>query len=185
MSVTVPTTLDEALAAIAADPSVLVLAGGTDAMVEINAGHGAPGTVVALNRVAELRGWRHDAAAGVVHLAAGLTYTEMLHGELATLASALAEAARTVGSPQIRNAGTIGGNLGTASPAGDGLPALSALDAVVTLASTSGRRDVSIHEYLIGVKRTVRRPDELVIGVTVPCSPAGRASRRSACATRW
>jgi CO/xanthine dehydrogenase FAD-binding subunit len=84
------------------------------------------------------------------------------------LLPALTEAARTVGSPQIRNAGTIGGNLGTASPAGDGLPVLSALDATIELASVRGRRALSIHDYLVGVKRTARAPDELVVAVTVP-----------------
>ena len=168
MTVLVPPTLDDALAHLAADPSLHVLAGGTDLMVEVNMGHRRPAGVLSVGRLAELRGWRHDRDAHTVWLGAGLTYTEMQRPAFATLLPALAEAARTVGSPQIRNAGTIGGNLGTASPAGDGLPALSALDAVVTLASTSGRREVSIHDYLVGVKRTARRPDELVVGVTVP-----------------
>ena len=168
MTVLVPPTLDDALAHLAADPSLHILAGGTDLMVEVNMGHRRPPGVLSIARLPELRGWRHDASAGTVWLGAGLTYTEMQQPAFAALLPALADAARTVGSPQIRNAGTIGGNLGTASPAGDGLPALVALDAVVTLASATGRRDVSIHEYLVGVKRTARRPDELVLGATVP-----------------
>ncbi len=168
MTVLVPATLDDALARLAEDPTLHVLAGGTDLMVEVNMGHRQPPGILAVDRLAELRGWRHDADAATVWLGAGCTYAEMAAPSFAALLPALTEAARTVGSPQIRNVGTIGGNLGTASPAGDGLPVLSALDAVVTLVSTGGRREVSIHDYLVGVKRTARRPDELILGVTVP-----------------
>ena len=168
MSVLVPASLDDALAQLAADPSLHVLAGGTDLMVEVNMGHRRPPGILAVDRLAELRGWRHDEAAGTVRMGAGLTYAQMAGPAFAALVPALTEAARTVGSPQIRNAGTIGGNLGTASPAGDGLPVLSALDATVELASSAGRRTLSIHDYLLGVKRTARRPDELITAVTVP-----------------
>lgn len=169
MTVLVPATLDDALAHLAGDPTLHVLAGGTDLMVEVNMGHRRPDGVLAVDRLAELRGWHHDPVAGTVRMGAGLTYTEMAAPAFAALVPALTEAARTVGSPQIRNAGTIGGNLGTASPAGDGLPVLSALDAVVTLASAAqGHRDVSIHEFLVGVKRTSRRADELIVACTVP-----------------
>ena len=81
---------------------------------------------------------------------------------------ALAQAARTVGSPQIRAAGSLGGNLGTCSPAGDGLPVLSALDAVVHLRSASTERDVSIHDFMVGVKKNLKQPDEVIVAVTVP-----------------
>ena len=87
---------------------------------------------------------------------------------LAGWVPALAQAARTVGSPQIRHAATIGGNLGTCSPAGDGLPVLSALDAQVHLASVAGERTLSFDEFMIGPKRTARQPGELITGVTVP-----------------
>jgi CO/xanthine dehydrogenase FAD-binding subunit len=157
-----------ALDALADDPDALVLAGGTDLMVEVNMGHRSPGNVVAVTRVAELRSWVHDPAAGTVRLGAGVTYAEVLDEPLATLLPALAEAARTVGSPQIRHAATIGGNVGTASPAGDGLPVLAALDAVVHLESAIGARDVPFAEFAVGPKRTVRRPGELITGVTVP-----------------
>jgi CO/xanthine dehydrogenase FAD-binding subunit len=80
----------------------------------------------------------------------------------------LAMAARTVGSPQIRNAASIGGNLATCSPAGDGLPVLSALDAVVELEGPTGRRELPVGEFMTGVKRTARGPDELITTVTVP-----------------
>lgn len=172
MSVQVASTLDEALAMLAARPSALVLAGGTDLMVELNLGHRRTDHVVAVNRVRELRSWRHDpgvdGATGTVHIGAGVTWTEIMDEPLATLVPALAQAARTVGSPQIRHAGTIGGNIGTCSPAGDGLPVLGALDAVVHLASVGGTRDVPFAEFATGPKRTVRRPDELITGVTVP-----------------
>ena len=97
-----------------------------------------------------------------------MTYAELEAPPLAALLPALAQAARTVGSPQIRNAATIGGNLATCSPAGDGLPVLSALDAVVELQGSTGRRELAVGEFMTGVKRTARRPDELITAVTVP-----------------
>jgi CO/xanthine dehydrogenase FAD-binding subunit len=168
MSVLVPTSLDEAVSALAADPAALVLAGGTDAMVEINAGHRRPTTVVAVNRVAELRSWTYDPAAKTVRIGAAVTYSELMEPPLSDLLPALAEASRTVGSPQIRHAGTLGGNLGTCSPAGDGLPVLSALDAVVHVAGPTGERSLSVHEFMVGVKRTALGPAELITAVTVP-----------------
>ena len=174
MSVVVPLSLREAVDAIAAHPGAVVLAGGTDAMVEVNDGHrrighaGGPSVVVAVDRVAELRSWSFDPPTRTVTLGAGVTYTEMLAEPLATMLPALAQAARTVGSPQIRNAGTLGGNLGTCSPAGDALPVLSALDAVVHLRGGDVERSLSVHEFMLGVKRTALRPDELITGVTVP-----------------
>ena len=141
MTVAVPTTLDEAVRLFAAEPSALLLAGGTDAMVEINDGHRRPGgLVIALNRVSDLRTWRHDAERRTLTIGAGVTYSELMQEPIATLAPALADASRTVGSPQIRNAGTLGGNLGTCSPAGDGLPVLSALGAQVRIVSAAGER---------------------------------------------
>ena len=95
---------------------------------------------------------------------------------LATLVPALAQAARTVGSPQIRNAGTLGGNLGTASPAGDALPVLAALDAVVVLADRSGTRRVPFADFVTGPKRNVRRPDEVIVAAESRPHAAGRSS---------
>lgn len=119
-------------------PHATLLAGGTDLMVELNGGHRQVSEVVALARVAELRTWHHDPVAGVLHIGAGVTYAEIADEPIASWVPALAQAARTVGSPQIRHAATIGGNLGTCSPAGDGLPVLAALDATVHLASAAG-----------------------------------------------
>ena len=140
-------------------------------MVEINEGRHritASDTVVAVNRVPELCSWAHDPAARTVRLGAGVTYAALETEPLAGLLPALAQAARTVGSPQIRNAATIGGNLATCSPAGDGLPVLSALDAVVELEGLAGRRELPVGEFMTGVKRTARRRDELITAVTVP-----------------
>jgi CO/xanthine dehydrogenase FAD-binding subunit len=168
MPVLVPTTLDQALSALAADPTSLLISGGTDVMVEINMGHRKPGPVVSLNRVSELRSWTYDPVAATVRIGAAVTYSELLEPPLADLLPALAEASRTVGSPQIRNAGTLGGNLGTCSPAGDGLPVLSALDAVVHLANSRGERSLPIGKFMVGPKRTAREPDEVITAVTVP-----------------
>ena len=168
MAVHLPATVEEALEHLAATPSSTVLAGGTDLMVEVNDGHRRPSGAVVVNRIAELRSWRHDPLAATVTIGAAVTYSEMLVGPLAEMVPALAQAARTVGSPQIRNAGTLGGNLGTCSPAGDGLPVLSALGAVVELASVAGRRRMPVAEFMVGVKRTALAPGELIVSVTLP-----------------
>ena len=169
MPVMHPTTIDEATALLAHHPGAMVLAGGTDAMVEINDGHRRPNaSVVAVNRIAALRSWRHDPAAKTLTVGAGVTYTELMHEPIASLAPALAEASRTVGSPQIRNAGTLGGNLGTSSPAGDGLPVLAALDAKLTLASAAGGRTMAVTDFIVGVKRTAIEPGELITEITLP-----------------
>lgn len=161
-----PRTVDEACAALAANPGAVALAGGTDLMVEVNAGRRHLVDVISLSSVAELRGWhRHDDR---VVVGAMTTYTDLLDPALASLVPALSQAARTVGSPQIRNAGTVGGNVGTASPAGDLLPVLAALDAEVELAGVHGRRSVPLGAYVTGPKRTVRRADELIASVSFP-----------------
>src|SRR5438132_1687201 len=127
-------------------------------MVEINFGRARPPDVVAIDRLDELKSLQRN---GRVRMGALVTYTRMLDEDPGSLA--LREAARTVGSPQIRNAGTIGGNLGTCSPAGDTLPVLAALDATVVLRTKAGERRVRFVDYMSGPKRSVRRPDELVI----------------------
>jgi CO/xanthine dehydrogenase FAD-binding subunit len=171
-TVALPRSLAEALRALEDDPEAAVLAGGTDLMVAVNAGSHRPGSVVSLTRVPELRGWRREG--DEVVLGACLTYADMEHGELAGLVPALAQAARTVGSPQIRAAATIGGNIGTASPAGDTLPVLAALDAVVEVAGASGVRSVPIDELIVGVKETSLRPGEIVTAVRLPVLRGGQ-----------
>ncbi len=165
MSVLLPTTVGEAVAALA-DPAVEVLAGGTDFMVEVNAGRRRLDQVLSIGRIAELRTWSHSAAE--VRLGAAVTYTDLLQPALARHLPALAQAARTVGSPQIRNAGTIGGNLGTASPAGDTLPVLSALEAIVEVAGAGGVRDIPIGAFITGAKRNALLPGELIVAVRIP-----------------
>ncbi len=164
--VVAPTDVEEALSAIAADRELEVLAGGTDFMVEVNFGHRVPRSVLSLHAIDELRGWSRDGDDLV--LGAAVTCATLERAPFAALVPALAQAARTVGSPQIRAAATIGGNLVTASPAGDLLPVLSALDATIACASTHGRRDVSVHEFLLGPKRNALLEGEIVINVRVP-----------------
>jgi CO/xanthine dehydrogenase FAD-binding subunit len=139
-------------------------------MVALNAERERPAALIDLGRVPELRGWRYESDELV--LGAALTYTEAAGGEVASALPALAAASRTVGSPQIRNRGTIGGNLGTASPAGDSLPPLLVEDARIELAGTSGRRTLPLGEFLIGPKRNALAADELVVAIRVRPSRA-------------
>ena len=166
MAVALPTSIDEAVAMLAADPMAHVLAGGTDFMVEVNFGRRRPPAVVALHRVADLKGWMRQG--GRLVLGGGCTWTELLDPEVASMAPVLAQASRTVGSPQIRNAGTIAGNVATASPAGDGLPPLYALDALVTVAGPHGRRTLPLADLIAGPKRTGLEPGELIASIDVP-----------------
>lgn len=168
MPVTVATSLAHALAVLGGDPTASLLAGGTDLMVEVNMGHRRPTAIVALDRVPELRSWEHDPVAGVVRLGGAVRYGEIQEAPLAEWLPALAQAARTVGSPQIRAAATIGGNIATSSPAGDGLPVLAALDAVVHLRSAGAARDVPFNEFMTGPKTNVLERGELIEAVTVP-----------------
>jgi CO/xanthine dehydrogenase FAD-binding subunit len=165
VEVLTPRTLDEALRLKAERPDARPLAGGTDLLVELNFDRARPEAILNLEEVAELRGWSREN--GVLRLGARLTYTEAMAPELAELLPALAEASRTVGSPQIRNRGTLGGNLGTASPAGDSLPPLLVSGAEVEVASVRGERRLALEEFLVGPKRNALAEDELVIAVRV------------------
>src|SRR5581483_10241306 len=159
VDVLTPSTLDEALRLKAEHPDAWPIQGGTDVMVALNFDRARPVTVLNLNEVAELRGFAHDD--GVLRLGSGLTYAEIERGELREALPALAEASRTVGSPQIRNRGTVGGNLGTASPAGDAIPPLVVEGAEVECASVRGTRRVPVADFVTGVKRNALEPDEL------------------------
>jgi CO/xanthine dehydrogenase FAD-binding subunit len=170
VEVLTPRTLDEALRFKAEHPQALPIQGGTDVMVALNFDRTRPGAVLNLNEVSELRGWSREN--GSLRLGAGLTYTEAMTGELAEELPALAEASRTVGSPQIRNRGTIGGNLGTASPAGDALPPLAIEGAEVECASVRGVRRLPLTDFVTGVKRTALASDELITAVHVTPSRA-------------
>lgn len=154
-----PASWDEALAMKAAHPEAVPIAGGTDVMVEINLDHRRPETIMDLTRIGELTEWATED--GLVRVGAGVTYTRIID-ELGDRMPGLAIASRTVGSPQIRNRGTVGGNLGTASPAGDAHPPLLATDAQVELASTAGTRRVPAREFYTGPKRNAARPEELI-----------------------
>ena len=171
MDVLTPRTVTEALELKAAHPEARFIQGGTDVMVELNFAHSRPPAIVNLAELEELRGWSEDGER--LRLGAGLTYTEAMASPLSERLPALAEASRTVGSPQIRNRGTIGGNLGTASPAGDALPPLLVDRAEVEVASVRGVRTLPLDEFLQGVKRTALEPDELITSVRV--APSGGA----------
>jgi CO/xanthine dehydrogenase FAD-binding subunit len=168
MPVFIPSSLAEATHLLSNNPSAHLLTGGTDLMVEVNFNHRHPETVISLRKVPEFQQWNVDNISGLVHIGSSVPYAMMEHGELAQALPALAEAARTVGSPQIRAAGSLGGNLGTCSPAGDSLPVLSALDAVIHLQSETASRSVAFADFMVGPKKTSRLPNEIISGVTIP-----------------
>jgi CO/xanthine dehydrogenase FAD-binding subunit len=141
-------------------------------MVDVNFGRARPEAVLDLTRVRELTEWDRDD--GSLRVGAGVTYTRAI-AELAGELPGLAIASRTVGSPQIRNRGTIGGNLGSSSPAGDALPPLYASHAEVEVASsTAGSRRIPIEEFITGPKRNVLEPDELIAAFHVPAARGGQ-----------
>jgi CO/xanthine dehydrogenase FAD-binding subunit len=165
-----PTSWAEALELRAAHPHALAINGGTDVMVEINFARRRPTALLDLSHVPELARWElveGDDRRPLVRVGAGVTYTRVVD-DLADLVPCLAIASRTIGSPQIRNRGTVGGNLGTASPAGDAHPPLLATHAVVELESVTGVRLVPIDEFFVGPKRSVLGPDELIRAVRIP-----------------
>lgn len=165
MDVLLPHSLEEALAMKADRPEALPLAGGTDVMVELNFGRLRPPAIIDLTRVGELASWRQEN--GHVVLGAGVTYASIVR-EMPAF-TPLVQASRSVGSPQIRNRGTVGGNLGTASPAGDALPVLAAYDADVVLRSRArGERSLPWNAFMTGPKKTALAPDELIIGARWP-----------------
>jgi CO/xanthine dehydrogenase FAD-binding subunit len=165
-----PTTWDEALSAKAEHPQAVPIAGGTDIMVELNFDHRRPAELLDLTKIDELAEWELED--GAVRLGAGVSYTRII-AELGDKLPGLAMASRTVGSPQIRNRGTVGGNLGASSPAGDSHPALLAAEAEVEIHSASGTRMLPVQEFYTGVKRNALRSDELIraIRITPPSGP--------------
>jgi CO/xanthine dehydrogenase FAD-binding subunit len=171
MDVVSPRSLDEALRLKAELPGAVPIEGGTDVMVELNFDRARPPALLNLNEVGELKGWSRED--GTLRLGASLTYDEAMQAPLAEELPALAEASRTVGSPQIRNRGTIGGNLGTASPAGDALPPLLIEGAEVELARVRGVRTMPLTEFLVGPKQNALDEDELIAAVLV--QPSGAA----------
>ena len=160
-----PASLAEAIAAKAEYPGAVPIAGGTDVMVEINFDTRRPEALLDLNRITELASW--EPGGGQVRLGACLTYARLI-AEAGGLLPGLAMAARTIGSPQIRNRGTIGGNLGAASPAGDCHPVLLATGAAVEVCSARGTRLIPAGEFYLGPKRSALAADELITAVLVP-----------------
>jgi len=176
MEFSLPASIEEAAATKAADPGATILAGGTDLMVQINSGHASPSHVIGLREVEELTQFEER------RIGACVTWARLESSRY----RALAQAARTVGSPQIRAMGTIGGNIGTSSPAGDGLPWLTAAGAEIEVFSTArGTRRIPCAEFFIDVKRNALRDDELIIAVELPddvptTQEFGKIGRRSA-----
>jgi CO/xanthine dehydrogenase FAD-binding subunit len=165
IDVLAPRTLEEALQMKRDRPEAVVIAGGTDVMVAVNFDRLRPRAFMDVSRLRELQQWRETDA--TLQLGAGLTYTRIIR-ELPGYVP-LVQASRTVGSPQIRNRATVGGNLGTASPAGDALPVLAAHDAEVVVASANrGERSLPWDRFLTGPKRTALEPDELILGTRWP-----------------
>ena len=159
-----PASWPEALAAKAEHPTAVPIAGGTDVMVEINFDHRRPAYLLDLNRIDALQEWETDAGTGTVRLGASVPYTRIMEA-LRTELPGLALASHTVASPQIRNRGGVGGNLGTASPAGDAHPALLAGGGEVEAESVRGTRLIPIDDFYLGVKRNALQPDELIRAV--------------------
>ncbi len=161
-----PRDLAEAITTRAAHPTWMVLAGGTDLMV--NANHKAvPEGILDLWRLPQLCGI--SIAGDAIRIGAGSTWSEVeRHDAVRASLTPLAQAAREIGALQIQARGTLGGNVGTSSPVGDSLPVLLALDASLELASPRGTRSVPYHAYCTGYRKTVLAPDELIVAATIP-----------------
>jgi CO/xanthine dehydrogenase FAD-binding subunit len=174
-----PTTWEEALAAKSGAPGSVPIAGGTDVMVDLNFDRARPDALLDLTRVRDLREWGEED--GLLRIGAGVSYTRVI-AELGHRLPGLAMASRTIGSPQIRNRGTVGGNLGAASPAGDSHPPLMAVRADVELVSTRGLRRVPVRDFYAGPKQNVVADDELIAAILV--APATGAEQFSKIGTR-
>jgi len=163
-----PTNMDEALGALAGDRvknDIMPLAGGTNLIVDIRARGTAPGTLMSIAQLSDLRGI--SIADGRVTLGGATTVSDILrHPDMPTAAAALVESATVFAGQMVRNTATVAGNICFGSPAADLVPPLLVLDAVVTLVSTQGSRDVPLSEYFTGYKTSVRKPDELLTAVS-------------------
>ena len=166
-----PKTLAEALALKSAHPLALCINGGTDVMVELNFDRKRPEVLLDLSAVEELSKWSHEGEN--INLGAGVSYSR-IQAELAEFLPGLAMASRTVGSLQIRNRGGVGGNLGSASPAGDSHPSLLSTGATVNVASVQGKRSIDIHEFFIGPKKSALKADEIITSIVIPKARGGQ-----------
>jgi CO/xanthine dehydrogenase FAD-binding subunit len=167
-----PSRLSEALRILARAPRT-VLAGGTD-FYPSRVARALPAEVLDITALRELRGI--SVKRGHWRIGAATTWSEIIEAKLPPLFDGLKLAAREVGGEQIQNAGSVAGNLCNASPAADGVPALLALDASVELGSTKGVRQLPLHEFILGPRRTALRPGELVTAVLVPKPNSAAAS---------
>lgn len=165
-----PTSIQEACEIYSTVQDSTLIAGGTDFMVEVNFNHRKPSSVVTLANIESLATWELDNERNRLRVGSTVPFAEMETPEFAKYCIALSQAARTVGSPQIRNTASIGGNLGTCSPAGDSLPVLFALDATIEITSIKGVQEVSIHDFMLGPKRNILSQGEIVSSVFLPLS---------------
>jgi CO/xanthine dehydrogenase FAD-binding subunit len=168
-----PTELDEAVAALAAN-ELTVLAGGTD-FYPARVGRALDDDVLDISAIPELRGIVR--AGEEIRIGAATTWSDIAAASLPPSFDALKAAAREIGGLQIQNAGTLGGNLCNASPAADGIPCLLALDAVVDLASADGIRSLPLGDFVLGNRRTARRPVEMMTAIRVRLPRGETASR--------
>lgn len=166
-----PQTLGDALKLKSEFNAALCINGGTDVMVELNFDRKRPEVLLDLSAVAQLSNWSDEGDA--ISLGAGVTYTR-IYQELGSQLPGLAMASRTVGSLQIRNKGSVGGNLGSASPAGDAHPALLATGASVIVASLGGERSIDINDFFLGPKKSALRGDEIIISILIPKAKGGQ-----------
>src|SRR5262245_30203065 len=166
-----PRALDEALELLAQRPGeIRPLAGGTDVLVKAKDGLVNPASLFDVSLIPELRGIEEEGA--FLRIGAAVTHSELMASPLvARYVPALPPACAVIGGPQIRNRGTLGGNLANASPAADTVPALFAVDATVELCSVSERRELKIDELATGPRQTSLQPDELIVAVRVPKRP--------------
>jgi xanthine dehydrogenase small subunit len=181
-----PATLVEAYAVLAnstTDATITPIAGGTDVMVRITGEIGDPPTLmVDLSRLGELRGVALEGTSVV--LGALTTYTEIRRSSVCREhLPALVEAAGTIGAAQIQNRGTLGGNIANASPAGDTLPVLLALDAAIVVGGSRGERTIPADAFWVAYRRTALAPDELILRIEIPLA-AGRETRFRKVGTR-
>ena len=167
MPMIIATSVESAVSALRDHPDARIIQGGTDLMVEINFNHVKPSTMISIRDIESLKKITQPSN-GIIRIGSGVPYSQLEQEPILSVVPALAQASRTVGSPQIRAAGTLGGNLGTCSPAGDTLPVMFALDATVHLQSPSDAREVAIHDFMVGVKKNIRRHDEIITAVDFP-----------------